>query len=306
MQLFLRMSSRSRPKTKRKRPDPPYQTVYAPVKLPENFPVVGHSLFAQGDAPITFLHRHDCLELGYCYEGAGVFVIGEKVLPFQAGDVSLITPAECHLARSVEGTQSKWAWLYLDPLRLLQALPHEFDFLRTVRLSGKSFGNMISPRADSLVGLLVRQIVDELRDRSPGYQMAIKGLVWTLMVRFNRLAPRRKLPATDDTSRNLHRVAPALDLMAANYSTHLSAVELARSCRTSVTHHRRLFREALGKSPHRYLTELRVRMAATQLKATNEKIVVVAGQVGFATLSSFNRAFRKLMKSTPRQWRNQS
>ncbi len=67
----------------------------------------------------------------------------------------------------------------------------------------------------------------------------------------------------------------------------------------------KLFRQALGRSPRQYLTELRVRMAATRLHATDEKIVTVANNVGFITLSSFNRAFRQMMKLTPRQWRAQ-
>src|ERR1700742_1607573 len=107
MRLFLRMSPRPRSKTKQKRPRR-YRMVYAPIALPDDFPLVDQGHFAQGDAPITFLHGHDCLELGYCYEGAGVFVIGEKLLPFRGGDVSVIPPAEFHLARSMAGTRSKW------------------------------------------------------------------------------------------------------------------------------------------------------------------------------------------------------
>ena len=159
------MSSRIGSNTKQKRP---YRIVYAPIPLPEHFPLRVHSFFAQDDAPITYLHGHDCLELGYCYEGAGVFVIGEKVLPFQAGDVSFITPSEFHLARSMAGTQSKWAWIYLDPVRLLQASHPEFDFLRVGHLAGKSFRNIVSPQVDPLAGVLVRQIVDELRENRRG------------------------------------------------------------------------------------------------------------------------------------------
>ncbi len=264
---------------------------------------MGHSFFAQGDKPITYLHGHDCLELGYCYEGAGVFVIGEKVLPFQAGAVSFIAPGEFHLARSLAGTQSKWAWVYLDPVCLLSSSPLELDFLRIGHLVGKSFRNIIMPGIDPLIGLLLRQLVEELRGKSPGYQMASKGLVSTMMVRFSRLAPKRRRVASLDMDRAIHRVAPALDLMAARYPNPLAIKDWARSCHVSATHFRRLFRQALGQSPHQYLTNLRVRMAATRLHATTEKIVVIAEEAGFPTLSSFNRAFRLVMKMTPRQWR---
>jgi AraC-like DNA-binding protein len=296
------MSSHSRPKTKQKRPLPRYRFVYSPISLSENFPLVGDSFFAQGDAPITFLHGHNCLELGYCYEGAGIFVIGEKVLPFRAGDVSFINPEEFHLARSMTGTQSRWAWLYLDPFRLLQFAPAEFDLLKIRNLAGKSFRNIISPAVDSLVGVLVRQIADELQSHRRGYQMAIKGMVLSLMVRCDRLAPRTNRPTS--TNRFLQRVGSALNFIAAKYSQRLSMRECASSCNLSVTHFRRLFRQALGLSPHQYLANLRVRMAATRLHATDDKVLVIGQDVGFPTLSSFNRAFRQVMKVTPRQWRN--
>lgn len=30
---------------------------------------------------ITGLHYHNCLEIGYCYEGSGIFIVDEKVSP---------------------------------------------------------------------------------------------------------------------------------------------------------------------------------------------------------------------------------
>jgi len=56
------------------------------------------------------LHVHDSLEVGYCYDGRGIFVIEDKVFPFSAGDVCVINSSEMHLARSAEGTESHWTF----------------------------------------------------------------------------------------------------------------------------------------------------------------------------------------------------
>ena len=50
---------------------------------------------------------------------------------------------------------------------------------------------------------------------------------------------------------------------------------------------------------------MRILMAASRLQAGNEKIVHIAHEAGFATLSSFNRSFRRVMSATPRAWRGQ-
>lgn len=286
----------------------PYRLVYSPIGLPPDFPVVGGgSTYEQGDAPITFLHSHECLELGYCYRGDGIFVIGSKVLPFHAGDVSVITPSEVHLARSMAGTRSQWAWVYVDPIRLLQAVGKEAEWLSLERLSGRKFCNLIPRERDPLLGTLMQELVEEMRHKPPGYQSTVKGMMWSLMVRLQRQAPKRRSSReTMGSEPAMRRIAAALDLMTQAYARETAVEEWARRCHCSVTNFRRLFRKALGKSPHQYLTELRIRMAATRLHSTPDKVVDVAMDVGFATLSSFNRAFRAIMGCSPREWRQRT
>jgi len=284
----------------------PYRIVHAPVALPADFPLRVHAFHEQGDQPITWLHVHDCIEIGYCYEGAGIFVIGGKVLPFKAGDVSFITQAEVHLARSVPGTRSRWAWIYLDVFRLLGNLGRENTVLDTTALAGAAFRNIISPRRDSLVGPLVQELVSELQENHRGYRSAARGLVMVLVSRISRLATRKRRAKESGVSESaLRRIAPALDFMAAHLTCPADAVAWARRCHMSVTHFRRMFQQALGKSPLQYLIELRTLMAASRLQAGDGKIVDIAHEAGFATLSSFNRSFRRVMGVTPRVWRRQ-
>jgi AraC-like DNA-binding protein len=284
----------------------PYRIVHAPVALPADFPLCVHAIHEQGDRPITWLHVHDCIEIGYCYEGAGIFVIGGKVLPFKAGDVSFITQAEVHLARSVPGTCSRWAWIYLDAFRLLGNLGRENAVLDTTAMAGAAFRNIISPRRDFMVGTLVQELVTELRENHRGYRSVARGLVLVLMARLSRLAPRkRRVEESGVSEPALRRIAPALDFMTAHHAGRSDVVAWARRCHVSVTHFRRLFQQALGKSPHQYLIELRTLMAASRLHAGDGKIVDIAHDAGFATLSSFNRSFRRVMGVTPRMWRRQ-
>lgn len=286
-----------------KRPSRPYRVKHAPVDLPRDFPIAVTPHYQQGDRPITWLHGHDCVELGYCYEGAGTFVIGSKVLPFRAGDVSVITPAEVHLAQSVPGTTSRWAWIYLDPSRLVPMVGPESSLLASGGLSGVRFRNLISAERDPFLGPVVRELVIELTEKSRGHQTVVRGLVSSLMVRLQRLVKFRPGPMAAGIEPAMRRVAPALDFMAGKYAQPANVRLWAKECHLSVTHFRRLFLRALGKSPHHYLIELRVLMAASRLQATHEKIIDIAEATGFATLSSFNRSFRKVMNVTPRQWR---
>jgi AraC-like DNA-binding protein len=273
------------------------------MALRSDFPVRIDSSRQQGDQPITYLHGHDCLEIGYCHSGAGIFAIAGKVLPFGAGDVTVIGPSEFHLARSMPGTSSVWDWIYLDPLRLLPLPPPNLRSVDLSRLAGDRFSNVISAEKDPFLAVLVKELIAELRNHDSLSRDVTRGIVWTLMARLQRLAPKSRARARSGSEEAMLRVAPALSVMAEQYGSSLGIREWAQRCHCSQTNFRRLFHRAMGKSPHQYLTELRVRMAASRLQATDEKIVTIAYETGFTTLSSFNRAFKRRMRMTPRDWR---
>ena len=287
-----------------KQPCATYRLQYAPIQLPADFPITGGKPYAQKDRPITFLHLHDHLELGYCFEGSGVFVVEGKVLPFTAGDVSVINRTEMHLARSAAGTVSQWSFLILDPARLVPAPLEEQEYLRTDPFAGRSFRNILRPAGHPGMGERVRSIILELRARKPGYRSAVRARVWEVMVRLHREAkPRRTIPVAGSRRTAMERVAPALEHVAAHYDAPMRMQQLAQLCHTSLTHFRRLMESAAGMSPLEYVTHLRLQMATTLLTETNDRALDIATNTGFTTLSSFNRHFKKQLGMSPREWR---
>ena len=267
------------------------------------FPVAGgpHALT---DRPITMLHRHNGLEIGYCHHGAGIFVVEDKTLPFRTGDVSVISEAEMHLAQSAAGTVSQWTFISFDPARLVPAPPEERWLLRCEPFHGVKFRNILSPAAYPAITRAVYTIVSEMQAQEPGYQSAVRAQAWTLLLELHRLtgmAATRWTGAVADS--RIAPIAGALEVIATGYGYPLRVEELAAACHCSVTHFRRLFTAALGQSPQHYLTQFRLRMATTLLAHTDRSIAEIAGAVGYSTLSSFNRQFKMLLGTPPRAWR---
>lgn len=265
-----------------------------------------HGNYLQKDRQITFLHLHDCLEIGYCHEGAGIFVVEKKVMPFRAGDVSVINDGEMHLARSMEGTTSRWSWIYLDPERLIGDLARdERKFLRIEPLGGPDFTNLFAQKKHPYISHMVSLILRELEREERGYHSAVRGLTWSLMVRLHRIAGRGA-KASSRKRDVAERIAPALEHVAYNFARTVRVEELAKLCHTSVTNLRRLFQRAVGMPPQDYLTHLRVQMGAALLTSTSRPVVDIAESVGYPSLSSFNRHFKRAMKMTPRDWRKRA
>jgi AraC-like DNA-binding protein len=277
----------------------PFKIVDAPISLENEFPILGGAEFQQGDGPISYLHVHDCLELGLCFEGNGIFMVGQKVLHDARGDVIFINHTEPHLARSAPGTTSRWTWVYLDPVRLVRSIAAESHWLDATPLAGAEFRNIFPVAEYPTIHEIMRRIVCELRDRQDGYQFLLRVLVAELMVLVHRTAPQ----ASGGQSRAYDRIAPALQLLARDYMRPLDVGALARRCGLSEAQLRRVFQRTIGCGPLAYAHDLRLRTAASLLRGTSRSVLEISLEVGFSSLSSFNRAFRTRFGVTPREWR---
>jgi AraC-like DNA-binding protein len=63
------------------------------------------------------------------------------------------------------------------------------------------------------------------------------------------------------------------------------------------------FRQVLGRSPIRYLTEWRMHLAEDLLATTDAGVGTVARRVGYDSEEAFSRAFKRQHGLSPSHWR---
>lgn len=295
----------SKPNTVQKRPSGQPRLEYAPINLPQDFPISISGIHRQADAEITRLHLHDCLEIGYCRSGSGIFVIESKVLPFRKDDLCIITDEEMHLARSTKGTVSEWEFIMLNPARMLSRNVDDPAPLGTAGLSGQSFRNIIHGSDNTPLRDLVLQLISELRQKAVHYRDTVRALVWAISIHLHRLEREGKPRAAAGRHTEIERIVPALHHISSGYAEPVSIPRLAQLCHMSPTHFRRIFAKAVGCSPLEYLTRFRIRMATALLESTDRKILDISQEVGYETLSSFNRHFKTVTGMSPRAMKKQ-
>jgi AraC-like DNA-binding protein len=64
------------------------------------------------------------------------------------------------------------------------------------------------------------------------------------------------------------------------------------------------FMELVGEPPLRYLTRLRINTAAQRLRSGDDKLTTIAADVGYESVSAFNRAFKRHLGMTPGEYRD--
>lgn len=105
------------------------------------------------------------------------------------------------------------------------------------------------------------------------------------------------------SGRQLRRVDA---FVADNLDGSLSLDDMAQEAGVSRFHFARMFRQATGETPHRWLTARRIEAAKTLLRATDKPVAAIAADTGFASQSHFGQVFRRATGETPGAWRRRT
>jgi AraC family transcriptional regulator len=95
----------------------------------------------------------------------------------------------------------------------------------------------------------------------------------------------------------------ATEMLKANLDGQIALSQVARECKLSVSHFVRAFKQAIGQPPYRWLLQQRIDAAKQLLLHSGLPMAEIALKCGFADQACFIRAFRKLLDTTPGEWR---
>jgi len=112
-----------------------------------------------------------------------------------------------------------------------------------------------------------------------------------------------KVSPTEPVSNRQDQVRKALRMIRAHYEDPLSVEQLAKACNMSASHFHKVFVEATGTTPNRYLILTRLTAAKTLLRDRRRSVAQVAESCGFSSQAYFCECMKKYTGMSPRQFR---
>jgi AraC-like DNA-binding protein/ligand-binding sensor protein len=98
-------------------------------------------------------------------------------------------------------------------------------------------------------------------------------------------------------------ITKAREYIAANFTEELSLSAVAKAVHMSTFYFCKQFKKATGFSFTNYLSRVRVEQAKQRLQNPNVRVSEVAYEVGFQSLTHFNRVFKNLTGESPTAYR---
>jgi AraC-like DNA-binding protein len=244
--------------------------------------------------PLSFVLSHlavDALQQCKGYQSCAELHDIMNIMGFMSGAISLLLIFSKHgvfkkLKSQKSGRERYWLIL---ALMFLNAL-----FL------GAIFLNLNDQITASQTGLLKTM-----------FGVAFAYLVSTILFRALPAAPKSQsveanyaeAPLSDEEERVLKKVKSLLTREKIYQEAAYSRTDLAQECGVSESVISRVINVGFQKSFPQLMNEYRIEDAKNLLTETRAPIKVIAGEVGFNSLPSFNRAFKELTDISPTQYR---
>jgi AraC-like DNA-binding protein len=95
------------------------------------------------------------------------------------------------------------------------------------------------------------------------------------------------------------RIVQAKLFIEVSYNKEIDLSKIADEAFFSKFHFMRLFKSTYGKTPHQFLTQVRINKAQELLQNDSIKVGDVCFAVGFDSISSFTGLFKRLVGVTP-------
>ena len=193
-----------------------------------------------------------------------------------------------------------FAHLYFTPRSFQQCVREVFDREpATVELvDGVGFH-------DQLLGALMASMMDELA-AGDGSGLYLQGLLDAAVARVVRV--HSTLCAATPLAKQVlapYKLRVVRDFIEEHLAQELELDMLAQTAGLSRFHFSRVFQQATGHSPFRYVTLRRLDRAKRLMCETRLSLAEIARQSGFGSAAYFSNIFRKSVGFSPSEWRRQ-
>jgi AraC-like DNA-binding protein len=250
--------------------------------------------------------RHDEIEVNFLDRGTLTYLMGGQRITIQARRVSAFWAAVPHQIVAYENVNYYYVVTVPFGWVLQWGLPEELMLALTQ-------GQIVADNSGSRAAL-DRQLFEQWHDdvegrRNTNHEIVVLELRARLLRLADSVVHEYHAPvasganAVSRLQTNLEKAESMACFVARNYTSRIQVKDIASCVGLHPDYAATVFRKTFGTTLNVLITRHRIAHAQRQLVTTDERVVDIAHDSGFDSLSRFNRAFKQIAGVTPRQYR---
>lgn len=252
-------------------------------------------------SPIT-RHQHNEIELNLSANGSLTYLFGGNYISLAPNQVGVFWAAIPHNLIHIDST-TVLHWLTI-PLALFLdwRLPEQF----TKQILN---GRFIRERTNAYIHSDCVWFAQWCNDLGTNSHENRHMVLLEVEARLHRLWQARESPLASESkimpaNSGLHTAERIACFIADHYNnSELHLKEIAEAVGLHPSYATRLFRQSFGMPIVAYLTQYRIATAQRLLVTTDQKIIDIAFEVGFGSISRFYAVFKQICGISPREYR---
>ncbi len=248
--------------------------------------------------PTEQTHIHQSIELIYVLEGEVLVTVGEEQFRAATEDVLIINSNKRHSYRGSEDSLA--AFFQIDHAKLSEILGNSriLFWCNSVVNRNSAYDDLRRIMIEIFNYYTNRQGARQLYLNSMYYQL-LQVLVENFRVHDEDRRFRQEYSAEED------RLVEIVSYIQVNYKKRLTLNEMAESLYVSAPYLSKYIKRHLGMNFLDYLNNIRLFHAVDDLLGSDDSVMNIALENGFANANAFNELFKKTYNMTPSGYRRQ-
>ena len=253
-------------------------------------------------------HKHDFLELTYILDGTAEHVVDGKKYTITKGDYFVVDYGSSHSYKTK----------YFETIKLVNCLffPEFIDKTmrdcRTlndvlnnylIKFNKAVFSKMPTETVfhddDGKIGKLILKMLDEFGTKKIGYREVLRCLLIETIILIMRSACIDEKKDSADTV--IEKIISYVDK---NFARPISLSNICSELKYSLPYISKYFKESMNMTFSCYLQKVRMENACRLLAYTDKKVEDIAEDVGYNDIKFFNKVFKRILNTTPREYRS--
>jgi len=256
-------------------------------------------------------HSHPELELVYIKESYGKRIVGNSVEQFTAGDMVFLGSDIPHIwlndeihYKGINTLKAKAIVVYFNK-EIFGPVFYELKETQKINslFNQAARGLSITGKTNELVAKKLEKLVHK-----KNFEVII-GLFEILSIlsessEISFINNESYVPANNQIKND--RLSDVFEYVKTNFQQDISLDEISKIANLTPTSFCRMFKSKTKKNFVEYLNEIRVSNACKYLIETDMGMSEIAYECGYKTASNFNKLFKKLTGTTPKEYRKKA